>query len=543
MANPIGPRQQAGARKTRWGPQNGRMAPPSFDLNSSLGPGASLTTGMEPNAAAGIESSGGAIRPRQWQARLIELLRNRLINPIPGGHDLLVHAGPGAGKTLGALLGFQQLCAEGRLDRFLVFCHRSSIAAQWLQAAGHLGLDLRQWDDESVTGANPLAGALAGTMVGNKAPAGLLLTYQGAARNRQRLERQLAAAGFGRWLAIADEVHHLGLDPDEPEAAAWGHAFNLLSQAAQLRLGLTGTPFRADNLAFCAARRLRLRQGEEIVEQIAADLSVEPRELIAAGDVRPLEFCFQDGWVDHGRYPQAAPLETSPISAESRESWRARNLRRAIEPGDESSIALRLLLQGRSRLERLRQGHPEAAGLVIARDIAHARRITGLLEEQGDRVHLVHSQDPEAAKRMEAFRGGEADWLVSIDMCAEGFDAPRLRLVTYLTTVVTRSRFLQAITRAVRVDGGRAALEAIPRLPSYVYAPADPLLIGFARSWSLSEPYIIRPRSLPGQPLAGGAPSGTLPLQAIDERPGDLIRFRGPELPSFLPSASNSRNR
>jgi superfamily II DNA or RNA helicase len=506
---------------------------------------------MEPNAAACIEPSGGGIQPRQWQARLIELLRSRLLNPIPGGHDLLVHAGPGAGKTLGALLGFQQLWAEGRLDRFLVFCHRSSIAAQWMQAAGHLGLDLREWDDEGVTGAIPsneaLAGelteVLAGALTGNKTPAGLLLTYQGAARNRQRLERQLATAGFGRWLAIADEVHHLGLDPDEPEAAAWGHAFNLLSQAAQLRLGLTGTPFRADNLAFCAARRLRLRQGEEIVEQIAADLSVEPRELIAAGDVRPLEFCFQDGWVDHGRYPQATSLETSPISAESRESWRARNLRRAIEPGDESSIALRLLLQGRSRLEQLRQGHPEAAGLVIARDIAHARRITGLLEEQGDRVHLVHSQDPEAARRMAAFRGGEADWLVSIDMCAEGFDAPRLRLVTYLTTVVTRSRFLQAITRAVRVDGGRAALEAIPRLPSYVYAPADPLLIGFARSWSLSEPYLIRPRSLPGEPLAGGAPSGTLPLQAIDERPGELIRFRGPELPSFLPSASNSRNR
>jgi len=506
---------------------------------------------MEPNAAACIEPSGGGIQPRQWQARLIELLRSRLLNPIPGGHDLLVHAGPGAGKTLGALLGFQQLWAEGRLDRFLVFCHRSSIAAQWMQAAGHLGLDLREWDDEGVTGAIPsneaLAGelteVLAGALTGNKTPAGLLLTYQGAARNRQRLERQLATAGFGRWLAIADEVHHLGLDPDEPEAAAWGHAFNLLSQAAQLRLGLTGTPFRADNLAFCAARRLRLRQGEEIVEQIAADLSVEPRELIAAGDVRPLEFCFQDGWVDHGRYPQATSLETSPISAESRESWRARNLRRAIEPGDESSIALRLLLQGRSRLEQLRHGHPEAAGLVIARDIAHARRITGLLEEQGDRVHLVHSQDPEAARRMAAFRGGEADWLVSIDMCAEGFDAPRLRLVTYLTTVVTRSRFLQAITRAVRVDGGRAALEAIPRLPSYVYAPADPLLIGFARSWSLSEPYLIRPRSLPGEPLAGGAPSGTLPLQAIDERPGELIRFRGPELPSFLPSASNSRNR
>jgi superfamily II DNA or RNA helicase len=523
-------------------PHNGAMAPPSFDLSPSLGPGASQAVGGEPRTGSetptGSEGGGPGIEPRQWQLRLIELLRTRLLNPIAGGDDLLVHAGPGAGKTLAALLGFQRLSAEGHLDRFLVFCHRSSIAAQWLQAAGRLGLDLREWDADGAATPNPLT---ANPLAAATPPAGLLLTYQGAARHRQLLERQLAAAGFGRWLAIADEVHHLGLDPDEPEAAAWGHAFSRLSQAAQLRLGLTGTPFRADNLAFCAARRQRLRQGEEVVEQIAADLSVEPRELIAAGDVRPLEFCFQDGWVDHGRYPLAAALETSPISSESRESWRARNLRRAIEPGDESSIALRLLLQGRSRLEELRQGHPQAAGLVIARDIAHARRITGLLEEQGDRVHLVHSQDPEAARRMAAFRAGEADWLVSIDMCAEGFDAPRLRVVTYLTTVVTRSRFVQAITRAVRVDGARASLEAIPRLPSYVYAPADPLLMGFARSWSLSEPYLIRQRSLPGEPLAGGSLAPSIPLEAIDDRPGELIRFRGPELPSFLPSARGPR--
>jgi hypothetical protein len=100
---------------------------------------------------------------------------------------------------------------------------------------------------------------------------------------------------------------------------------------------------------------------------------------------------------------------------------------------------------------------------------------------------------------------------------------------------------VQAITRAVRVDGARASLEAIPRLPSYVYAPADPLLMGFARSWSLSEPYLIRQRSLPGEPLAGGSLAASIPLEAIDERPGELIRFRGPELPSFLPSARGPR--
>jgi superfamily II DNA or RNA helicase len=330
-------------------------------------------------------------------------------------------------------------------------------------------------------------------------------------------------------------VHHLGVDPEEPEATAWGHAFSSLSQGASLRLGLTGTPFRADNLAFCAARRVQVRDGQEWVEQIAPDLSVEPRQLIAAGDVRPLEFRFQDGWVDHGREGERVEQERSPLSLEQRESWRARNLRRAIRLGDSSSIALRLLLNARRRLEAVRREHPEAGGLVIARDIAHARRITGLLEEEGDRVQLVHSQDPEAAERMEAFKRGQADWLVSIDMCAEGFDAPRLRVVAYLTTVVTRTRFVQAITRAVRMDGSRAQQETVPRHPSYVFAPADPLLMQYARTWSLSEPYLIRPRTSDADSDPAGSGRGaSLPLQALQDGAGEVIRMKGPQLPNFL---------
>ena len=486
----------------QWRPGSPAMASPSFAL------------------APPCPSPGP--RPRQWQLRLIDLLRRRL-EQVDGGHDpgaaeVLIHAGPGAGKTLGALLAFQRLRREGRLTHLLVFCHRSSIAAQWRAAASQLGLEL---GDGPLAPAPPPEGG------------GVLLSYQGAARRLEQIEAGLAWPAGARVLAVADEVHHLGFDPEEPDGAVWGQAFHHLSRHCVLRLGLSGTPFRADNLAFRAARCQRHWEQGELVERIAADLTVEPRQLIAAGDVRPLEFRFQDGWVEHGR---PGETERSSLSVEQRESWRARNLRRAIQPGDASSIALRLLLQARRRLEMLRAGdHPEAGGLVIARDIAHARRIAGLLEEEGDPVLLVHSQDPEAAERLQAFRGGAARWLVSIDMCAEGFDAPRLRVVAYLSTVVTRSRFLQAITRAVRMEASRCALEGIPRQASYVFAPADPRLIAFARTWSVAEPYRIRPQAIPTDPAAGGGGGGnSLPLEALAEGVGEMIRLRGPELPHFL---------
>ena len=491
------------------------MGIPSFDL------GAGHRAAGEAGAAAAPRA---VMQPRQWQSQLIQLLRARLLNPGSRGRDVLIHAGPGAGKTLGALLGFSRLKAEGHLDHFVVFCHRSSIGAQWRAAAARLGLVLQEWDPQ-----NP-------ARLSDGSPwDGLLLTYQSAGRQGETLVAQLQALPLGRWLAMADEVHHLGLDPEEPESTAWGQAFSRLTEGADLRLGLTGTPFRADNLAFCAARRVQVQEEGVWMEQIAPDLSVEPRQLIVAGDVRPLEFRFQDGWVEHGREDGDPEAEQSPLSAEARESWRARNLRRAIQPGDDSSIALRLLLKARQRLSKVRRQHPEAAGLVIARDIGHARRIAGLLEEEGDRVSLVHSQDPEAARHLAAFQAGRGDWLVSIDMCAEGFDAPRIRVVAYLTTVVTRSRFVQAITRAVRLDGSRADQEPIPRDPSFVFAPADPLLMAYARTWSLSEPYLIRPRSA-AEPEASAGPgrAGTLPMAAIDEQAGRLIRMRGPQLPDFL---------
>ena len=461
------------------------------------------------------------IRPRQWQQQLIQLLRRRLDGDPNAGQDVLVFAGPGAGKTLGALLAFQAMQREGRLQHFLVFCHRTSILEQWKKAASRMGLQLMTWPGcgEEATLAD-----------------GLLLTYQSAGRQPQHLEKVLRGWSTQGVLAIADEAHHLGVDPDDPTAAVWGQSFTELTAPMRLRLGLTGTPFRADNLGFCAARRIQTILNGERIEQIQPDLCVEPRELIAAGDVRPLEFRFQDGWVEHS--VEGRPdRDVSPLSQEQRESWRARNLRRAIRLADSSGIGQQVLLQAQQRLTFLRESHPAAAGLVIARDIDHASAIAAVLREDGHRVDLVHSQDPEAPERLSQFQTGEADWLVSIDMCAEGFDAPRLRVVAYLTTVVTRSRFVQGITRAVRITPDLAASETIPRKPSYVYAPADPLLMEYARSWSVAEPYVLRSREPQMDPVhsIGGTSKGpTLPLEAVDDGAAAVIRLKTPQLPSFL---------
>jgi hypothetical protein len=87
------------------------------------------------------------------------------------------------------------------------------------------------------------------------------------------------------------------------------------------------------------------------------------------------------------------------------------------------------------------------------------------------------------------------------------------------------------------MEGERAALEGIPRDSSYVYAPADPLLISYARSWSRSEPYLLRSVAASGPDgaaVAGSIGGGTLPLRALADGAGAVIRMGGPELPLFL---------
>ena len=470
-----------------------------------------------------VLSPSSKIRPRAWQIQLINLIHRRLTNKSLKEKDILVHAGPGAGKTLGALLSFKSMKEKGYLKKFLVFCHRNSIINQWKKSSELLGLYLE--DIESLN-----------CQVQNiKNLDGIILTYQGATRNLNSIKEKIYKWHEDSFFSIADEVHHLGMNPDEPNSQAWGETFLQITRQSKLRIGLTGTPFRADNLAFCAARKIKIKGEKDLIEQINPDLCIEPRELISVGDVRPLEFHFQDGWVEHRR--EGIPnIDVSPLSKELRESWRARNLRRAIRISDSSCIAIQVILRARKKLEKIRNYHKNAAGLVIGRDIEHATSIANILKEDGDSVELVHSQDNNSNKVLAGFESSKTKWLVSVDMCSEGFDAPRIRVVAYLTTVVTKSRFLQGITRAVRVSDERTEVEGIPRSSSHVFAPADPLLIDYAREWSISKPYLIKGEK-PVSSLENnfGATNGPLlPMETINDGVGALIKMRTAELPEFL---------
>ena len=67
------------------------------------------------------------IKPRNWQKKLIELISRRLVLGNKFQQDVLVHAGPGAGKTLGALISYKVMRDKGLLKKLIVFCLISPI--------------------------------------------------------------------------------------------------------------------------------------------------------------------------------------------------------------------------------------------------------------------------------------------------------------------------------------------------------------------------------------------------------------------------------
>jgi hypothetical protein len=59
----------------------------------------------------------------------------------------------------------------------------------------------------------------------------------------------------------------------------------------------------------------------------------------------------------------------------------------------------------------------------------------------------------------------------------------------------------------------------------------------YARSWSIAEPYVLRPREEDeaDELGTGGHWLGpSLPMEAVEDGAGNVIRLKTPELPLFL---------
>lgn len=384
-----------------------------------------------------------------------------------GGKHFIINAAPGAGKTKCAAAIAAALLARELIDRVIVIAPRKTVVEQW--AIEFRAVTGRRM--EKVTAADQTLLTAKDVCATWNAINGLQDLFQSICRG-------------SRTLVICDEHHHAAIK------AAWGVSAESAFADAAYCLVLTGTPVRSDG---AESIWFDVDQFGGLKQPAAGTFTLTYGEAVELGYCRPVVFHrhwgrfevqLDDGLlaeVESGAPPVLPPgIEVDRLLrrlADFDNLARVRTFEAdEITPRSDSYQAS-MFGWASHRLDQVRHELPSAGGLVIAPSIAMAKYFSLLIERhEGSKPILVHSDAPNAAQKIDAFRHDtDVRWLVSVGMVAEGVDIPRLRVLAYLPSAHTELAFRQAVGRVVRNCGPNDHSRA------YVIMPAIQKFDEFAR--------------------------------------------------------------
>ena len=129
--------------------------------------------------------------------------------------------------------------------------------------------------------------------------------------------------------------------------------------------------------------------------------------------------------------------------------------------GDYQNKEMDMLLNKKPSIERLYRSLEEFGkgrkGIVYAINISHAQKITKLYQENGVKAIAIDSKTPatERQQDIEAFRKGDIQVLVNVDIFSEGFDCPDVEFVQLARPTLSLAKYLQMVGRGLRVAKGK----------------------------------------------------------------------------------------
>ncbi len=129
--------------------------------------------------------------------------------------------------------------------------------------------------------------------------------------------------------------------------------------------------------------------------------------------------------------------------------------------GDYQNKEMDMLLNKRPSIERLYQSFGEYGkdrkGIVYAINISHAKKIMELYQEHGIKAVAIDSKTPAMERQadIEAFKKGDIQVLVNVDIFSEGFDCPDVEFVQLARPTLSLAKYLQMVGRGLRVAKGK----------------------------------------------------------------------------------------
>ena len=372
---------------------------------------------------------------RQWQAECINLALKQYMN---GDNHFLALATPGAGKTMMASELADQLLKQNIIDLIICFSPSSIVSQDFSES-------LQLKTQERFDG-----------LIGAR---GRSLTYQ----SLQYLDLNFWQL-FERYrvFVIFDEIHHCA-GSNIGNANAWGEQIILnIQDKAKFTLALTGTPWRSDSAP------------------IVLSNYIHPSNKISCDYVYGLSEAIKD---DVCRVPQIIAIDNNNISVVDDEETKTFSsfkclLSQSIIPYQEiienEKVIKYVISSAQKKLSSIRATNADAAGLIVASSVEHARQISTLMKTSfNEDAVVVTYRENEPTNIIQQFRHAQTKWIISVGMISEGTNIPRLQVCCHLTNIKTEMHFRQILGRILRITDSKNQ-EAV------MYIPAEPKLLEYA---------------------------------------------------------------
>ncbi|WP_418854511.1 DEAD/DEAH box helicase [Prevotella sp.] len=235
----------------------------------------------------------------------------------------------------------------------------------------------------------------------------------------QTISRRIDALDFIPSLVVIDEAHHALAKTYKMMWDAWPDA---------RFLGLTATPCRLNGKGF-------------------ADLF---DVLVQSWDIPTF---IKEKWLSTYDF---VSIKSDGVTQRLIDSLQKRGA-----DGDYQNKEMDMLLNKRPSIERLYQSFEEYGkdrkGIVYAINISHAKKIMELYQEHGIKAVAIDSKTPAAQRQadIEAFKNGDIQVLVNVDIFSEGFDCPDVEFVQLARPTLSLAKYLQMVGRGLRVAKGK----------------------------------------------------------------------------------------
>ena len=239
-----------------------------------------------------------------------------------------------------------------------------------------------------------------------------VLSIQWLTRHVEELEK----TGSVPELIIVDEAHHAIAD-------SYQDLFYRNCQA--LKLGMTATPCRMNKNSF-----------SRLFERLLT--SPCTNDFIMRGYLSPYDY------VVIGKY--------------SNDQLTVNQLKGRGSDGDYAIKEMDEKLNVPSTIQRLFDSVKKYAdgkkGIVYAIDIVHAQAIAACYNALGLKSVALDSKTPAKRRKemVEAFRKGEIDCLVNVNLFDEGFDCPDVEFIQMARPTLSLAKYLQMVGRGLRIN-------------------------------------------------------------------------------------------